>query len=577
MGPSVSDLPENMTDCISVHTMERAIQCALKDRKISDGAEFRNVAQSPLSQFSFWLLRCLFGVGIEEWRDATVAEKREALKAQSFAIVRDLLNCHLDADGELTVQCQLKVGDHLFILQQDGAHLTLQDHARPAEVITIRDVTFRELKNKVFFAYLDESGAPLREFDGLLNFKDIDFAGRDMDSTDLVAVLKNNGKQDDITVSAVTNPDSPDFSRIRFDKPMARQLIRLHDNPKSVLTAYLEREKNLGHVPIDMYGFDLADMDLSDIDLTGPGFNWTPRPSTLSREQAESIHRSAATKIQTCFRGHRIFHKKESEEAELSVLESIPGYRVPDPDRALGFRLARRPPAITGGTYGIAKKVTHADDDFIILTVNPRVPATFLPAPESRDTVRFVRGLNLPTLVWQYRINRKQFLSKNMGKADLLAQLSANKYKYSHDHYLAAARDLQKLHGHNIVHRDIKPENMILKDGVMHFLDLDFLERVDRLTIECGTYRYMHENLRPKMLPNAIKIDQHSFFLTMMTAFLRRRPSEEGMFSVEQIKKFVNTLSVPEVHLEELGRFIYDPGRYSLSQPLPFYLNPPQP
>ena len=372
---------------------------------------------------------------------------------------------------------------------------------------------------------------------------------------------------------------------------MALQLIPLFDEPELILTMYVATERRLGRVPVNLHGFDLTRMNLAGVDLTnvelsGAKYNKALLEAVLDQDAREKVTgwvNAAATNIQAHYRGHRLFHEKESPEASLSILKTqdrdgnpVIHYRLPDQSRSLGFRFVQKPPEITDGPGGYAKKITHADptaDGFIIMSANEGLPPDFVASLDNREMNRFIRDHNLTTLVPLYRINQNQFLARNMGKRDLIRQLRAGEYQFQIRHFIPAARDLQTLHDHNIVHRDIKPENIIHKDGVMYLVDLDFMEYVDRIEYDRGTLRYVHVKLRRDFLSNAIKIDQHGFFLTMMCAYHRTTPSENGKFDSILIERFVNALPCAR-HRLELANFLVRPNENSLSQPLQAYLLP---
>ena len=582
---------------MSIQTLHGIFQCALQDRKISDGAKICADQTGPFRQFFLWLLNLLSCGEVDTWIGEQIAEERKSIRANGLAIVRSLLEAQTDSKGALSDDCCFDYAGLSIILCQEGEALLLMDYNNPKNRLYLPGTTIQQLKTRVFFAWLKETGEPVGKYDGQLDFSAIDFTNRNLNCADLIAVLNNHGDPTHAVITEPINASTVDLNALRVNRHMALHLLKLHDNPRLVLIEYLKFERLHGRVPIDLSGMDLTRINLSGVNLKGIRLNgaWYNEKLGLAELDEDTritvrlwkLHADrAATQIQATFRGHRVFHKKETPKALLTVLTDTNGtlmrYRFPDPHKALGYRLAAMPPATIHPTPGAFSRITHLDQStagFVVLTVNDefndKVSDLVTQGANDREIIQLIQKQKLDRLVLKYRINQRQSMSKFMGARDLLAQLQHGQYVYSRQHYIPMAQDLQKLHDAGIVHRDIKPANWILKDGVMYLLDPDFLTKIDRIASRAGTKTYLHPTLAVNFKLNAIKIDQHCFFLSMMVAYHTVTPASDGRFNTILINDFVNSLPCPGLR-NELAKFIDEPASHNLTHPLYSYLLEPE-
>lgn len=583
-----------MPNAITLQTLHCTIQSALRGQKLSEGAQLRAAQIGCFRQFCNWLLNLLSNGELETRIGEQIAEDKEAIRTQGFGTVRSLLNIPVDERGDLAEECIFQFEHQSILLRQEQASLVLIDYDDPKNRTVLTNITIQQLKTRVFVAWLKETGARLQKFDGLLDFSDIDFTGHLLDTADLIVVLNNHGDPTGATLSEPVNSSTVDLKALRMNRHMALHLLRLHEQPREVLIEYLNSQRLQGKVPVDLSGFDLTKVDLSglnlkDIRLIGAQFGDNLLRAVLDEETRRTF-RSCwddrfITRVQDPVSPHAPLRKKNSGADFLTAITGPEGnslrYQFPDKRRTLGFRLVKMPPAIRNGVQGCCKRLTHSDqnsDGYVALTVLEGIDHDVVKGADQSEIVKLIEEQNLSTLIVQYRINKNQYLMENMGGEDLKAQLRKGKYSYPIDQILLQftplAEDLQVLHDNQIVHRDIKPENVILKNGSMHLIDPDFIEKVVRITGPKGSFRYMHINLPIKYKEFAIKIDQHAFFLTVMSAFYKDQPSFTGRFSKTEVHKFTNLLPCPGTWRDELSSFIQNPAETSLTHPLQAYLRP---
>jgi len=582
-----------MSNTISIQLLHGVFQSALKGEKITCGADYNTNQIGPLRQFYLWLLNLLSYGEVDTRIGEQLAADRKQIRTHGFDIVKTLLDTPIDDHGYLTGECSFMFDSHVILLRQEGDALSLIDYNHPRHRITLKDISMQRLKSRVLLGYLKETGEPLQNFEGLLNFRGVEFTNHRLDSTGLITVLRNHGDPAGAVLLEPVNATTLDLTALHLDKPTTMHLLRMHDQPRSVLIEYLATQRLEGNVPIDLSGIDLTRMDLSGVDLTdilltGAHFNENLLQAVLHDDVRQEFFRRqqaqrCATRIQACFRRHRVFHQKESPEAVLTVMTTPKGmrYRVPDKTKLLGFRIVKKPPALLHPRGGAFKIKTHADpttEGYVVLTRKTGVPEWAMKGASNREIIKLIED-QLPTFVPQYLINSHEYLSKNMGQKDLMALLMADEYQFTAaqiiQHFLGLARDLQTLHSHLIVHRDVKSENVIFKDGVMHLIDTDFMSKTAEVLYPCGSFRYFHVDLRAQFRRNAIKVDQHGFFLTMMCAIVKRSPSVTGQYSYQNIAKFVHALPCDSRRRMALASFIQAPANSTLLHPLQDYLTAP--
>ncbi len=540
-------------------------------------------------QFCNWLLNLLSNGEMETRIGEQIAEDKVAIRAYGSAIVTSLFEAQTDDHGRLTGECSFTFGDKFFLLSQESDALALIDYDNPNDRLLLNGVNIQTLKTKLFFSWLKEAGDSIKIYDGHLNFKGLDFANQTIDCADLTTILKNNGDPTGAVICEPVNSATIDLTALSMDRNMALHLLKLHANPRLVLLEYLRKQRLLGHVPVYMGGFDLTKIDLTGVNmkgihLTGATYNQYLLRAVLDTEVRREVMQKickAADRIQSTFRWHRLFHKKESPLALLTMMTDPDGewirYRLPDKKKALGFRIVKIPPPVAHPTPGTFKTITNSDDRHVVLTVKDGVDEDIVAGGNDREIITLIRDKNLTVLTLLYRMNQNQYLAENMGSKDLLSQMVAKEYVFSPAHYVQLAVALQTLHDHQIVHRDIKPANLILKDGVMYLLDPDFLIKISQIKWMKGSRHYVHFELRVRFQQNAIKIDQHSFFLSIMASlpFTENIPDESGVFDPSLVRAFVKSLPCRPALRRELDEFINSPGHSRLSHPLPSYLIPP--
>ena len=125
---------------------------------------------------------------------------------------------------------------------------------------------------------------------------------------------------------------------------------------------------------------------------------------------------------------------------------------------------------------------------------------------------------------------------------------------------------------------------MFFFDGHIHLTDTDLMGKVGIFPCDNGTMSRLpkvFQNVRcdnnDRTAPmSAYKKDQYSFFVSMIEARYKKRPTTETPpFPGDTIQKFVKALRCDESLQRELLNFLSNPALHALSQPMINYLVAP--
>ncbi len=362
--------------------------------------------------------------------------------------------------------------------------------------------------------------------------------------------------------------------------------------------------------------FGNAWLTLSVGDFEFPTMNFTDIAS-LQNHIKHSIQK--ITYFQAHIRRHNATQRHEPKG-------QVPALRYPDgtvfaykigenSDKHLGW--ACFPPPIPyknlqgGGAY---KKCTHADDNWVGLTLH-RTPD--MPDPA---ILEIIIDKKFDKIVPQFRVNKTQMISKNLGYE--LFDLMRSGHVFKAAHFVELAKQIHELHELDIVLRDIKLENMFLKhqkvDKVsliekyinsgawefcedkenmdlksicisglhVHLSDLDSMGKVGSFKGNFCTNTYLTteflENCNdnaPRTRPfNAYEKDQFAFFSSMMFFDAESNGQSNGgkldLFIPRYIDQFLKALPCDIALKSNLKNFLLCPKKIFLHSPLHHYLLP---
>jgi len=307
----------------------------------------------------------------------------------------------------------------------------------------------------------------------------------------------------------------------------------------------------------------------------------------------------AATRIQARIRGYLTVGRKESPEAMVPVLKDSTGkkakslglYKIPTSGSRKYAYAAVPPknPSFLTAPKGTNKYLSHIGDDLVGLTYHPpkrngnKVDDPSIPDKDfdtlDGEILQFIEKNKLDYIVPQFRINKTQFLSRNMGAQDLYKQATSRQYQFSCAHFAGVASNLDTLHAAKIIHRDIKPANMALHQGHVHLLDLDTMAHSDkpqghkarlRNGTNVTTTAYIHRALSHGVynlhngLPYGKMVDQYSFISSMISVFYQGRYPDTRELNSQEIDGFLPQLPCSPALKAEIRSFLLDPIRYPL-------------
>ncbi|MET3105731.1 hypothetical protein AAKU58_000544 [Oxalobacteraceae bacterium GrIS 1.18] len=279
---------------------------------------------------------------------------------------------------------------------------------------------------------------------------------------------------------------------------------------------------------------------------------------------------------------------KEAPEAMTTALKDESGkiiaYRDP---LKKGYQWVALPPEKRTRNEGTYKKLTHVGTDYVGLTFHrpyrlkgklfdPSAPhpRTFTFAASHSQILTCIKDNNLDCIIPQIRINKTQFLSRNMGAQDMYDLAISEDHNFDHRQWREVLQNLDVLHGNGIVHRDIKCENMVLYKNKVRLVDLDSMGYVGSFgDKDCvGTPAYLHPILRYSSynkvfsgVPYEKIIDQYAMLNSMISVFYDGYLPKNGVFNLNKINEFLRCLPCKDELKKELRSFLF----YPLRCPLP--------
>jgi hypothetical protein len=245
------------------------------------------------------------------------------------------------------------------------------------------------------------------------------------------------------------------------------------------------------------------------------------------------------------------------------------------------YRWVAMPPSVENfHRQGGFKVLTHENDRYVGFTLKDADSDTL-----SSGMLGILASNNFHYISPQIRVNDTQLIAKNLGARDLWTEINVDKRKtFRVQHFRRLATELDRLHGMNIVHRDIKPENMFFKGSNMVLVDLDSMGRVGTFLGSFGTPEYVPDvfqieevdNLGKEWNINAYKKDQYAFLKTVAEATLCLSTNDfNGQRKLSHITTFSSRLPCSDSLKINLRKFLSDPLKYELTNPLTDYFNRP--
>ncbi len=259
-------------------------------------------------------------------------------------------------------------------------------------------------------------------------------------------------------------------------------------------------------------------------------------------------------------------------------------------------------PAESTPAAGANKALTHKNDAYVGLTflepyldddgevINPAKTSKMFDTMDE-NIAAFLTTNKLDCIVQQFRVNEKQFISKNLGSENLFALGKSNRFAFRADQWARLAGQLDTAHAANLVHRDIKPSNMALYKGHVRLFDNDTMyqmatpeERAKRLKkdgVNVTTPGYLPPVLRTGKYNEAgglkygVIVDQYSFINSMISMSVGAALPRFGVFHPMVIDSFLkDCLPCSAARKREIKQFLLNPLQRPLPRPLADYFVP---
>ncbi len=399
----------------------------------------------------------------------------------------------------------------------------------------------------------------------------------------------NKTVQDDMRSCVKLSKLDPRFRnlfKVSFAKTDDGKLILcLNLAGKPYRRASFENSVGMDLSGLDLRGTDLRDVQLRGAKVDGAKFDATVlTPEYFDADQLNTLRAEAATVIQKNIRGWLATGTKESQESHIRALKG------PGPDRVViahelqskGYRYVAASTVKIDGKSGTYKTLTGRtkDERFVELTV--KNPTEFAESfTFNQSMLKIIDDENLDKIVPPRRANLTKIYSKNVGPADLYAQLLVGQYTYSVSHFEKLASQLETLHRKGLVHRDIKPGNLVLADHEMSLIDCDSMAKRDELASMnfSGTREYIHPEFFAsidKGMGNypiiARAMDQYAFFVSMIEAKTGVPP--DRTYPPHFLYGFVQGLKCSHALKSNLYAFLQSPTKVALAVDLDKYLKP---
>jgi serine/threonine protein kinase len=323
---------------------------------------------------------------------------------------------------------------------------------------------------------------------------------------------------------------------------------------------------------------------------------------------------AAITTIQKYIRRDRVIGQKAHEVANVLCLQD-PNQKDPD-KKVVGYRML--PGSIDGteGHYpyvgippevpeeerveGFYKKLTHRNGDFVVLTLKENTEGEDQTKIQADAVVDVIEKHTFKCLVPQRRINKTQFMCRNLGGNDLNDMaIIKNQYNFNCADALLLAQELDEFHAQGFAHRDIKPGNMFFdaNTGKIYLTDFGLAGKISAFDRWAGTGGYMPKEFTTsktsrninalrstdKKTPiNTIKQDQFCLIASLMIlhnrdSFSTIHKEVHEMRDPEEMKRcvehFASSLPCSLEKKNNLIEFMLNPVGHYLACPLVDYLS----